>query len=133
MAHFIIPEGIVLMHEFKAGMNYYLSTEVHRTNENKIKELADVIAFNDNHPPAEGYDQWYLIQAEATDGIHNSTYLDHKLKYRAVAREIVDSILNKDKVDAISVPTGQCSWSSCAIPAISGYPHITVNSEIVIL
>ena len=57
-------EGEVLLYEFKAGLNHYLS-ELGPTA--KVQTLADVIAFNDSNHDAElrYFAQELMVQAQA--------------------------------------------------------------------
>jgi hypothetical protein len=120
------------MHEFKAELNDYLRLAV-GNNEvlvggqvKRIKDLADIIKFNERFPSPEGYDQAVLIQSQETDGIKNKTYIAERDKNKLGAQLYANYIFEKYSVDAIMIPTA----NSTSIPAISGYPHITVRRHL---
>lgn len=121
---YILLEDYVLFHEFKYGLNEYLKNSVVRTSTNTtINSLADIIQFNIENPPKEGYNQAKLIAAEATDGILNTTYLANRNKNKLAAQNYFDFMLTKYSLDAILIPSSYWSFA-----AISGYPDITVEN-----
>ncbi|SDS32008.1 amidase [Mucilaginibacter mallensis] len=125
----------VLLYEFKDGLNKYLSTA-----NSKTKSLADVIAFNKNNATKAMpfFKQEILEQAQAKGDLNSKEYI-YSLKKTTRTRQIIDTILKQNKLDAIIGPT---NGFACCIdlvngdydngfgfstpPAMAGYPHITV-------
>jgi amidase len=129
-------EFTVLLYEFKDGLNKYLSSA-----NSKMKSVADVIAFNKaNEAKAMPFfKQEILEQAQAKGGLDSKEYTDALAKTTGITRNAIDSIMKKNKLDAIIAPTngfaicidlvngdydGGFSFSGPA--AMAGYPHITV-------
>lgn len=126
----------VLLYEFKAGLNQYLAT---RTGV-PIRTLADAIAFNDAHADRElpFFGQELFVMAEAKGPLSDDKYRQALEKSRRLAREGIDGVLAKHRLDAIVAPTGSPAWttdlingdhftgSSSTPAAVAGYPAITV-------
>lgn len=117
-----IPEerSSVLYHEFKNGINYYLSTVLGRT---KMKNLADIINFNkENAEKALKYGQKLLEDSEAKSGtLTEEDYIIGRLgDIKSYGEDCLERIMNDEKLDAILF----LEWTSIA--AISGYPSIIV-------
>ncbi|AMR33780.1 amidase [Mucilaginibacter sp. PAMC 26640] len=129
-------ESLVLHYEFKDGLNKYLSTA-----DAKVKNLADVIAFNSaNEDKAMPFfKQETLIKSQAEGDLTSKEYTDALAKSTTVSRNAIDSILTTHQLDAICGPTN--GFASCidllngdydngfsfSTPAaMAGYPHITV-------
>jgi amidase len=126
----------VMHFEFKAGVNNYLATA-----NAKVKTLAEVIAFNkqnqDKAMPT--FKQEILEIAETKNGLDDAAYLKALAKSHNGTKQILDDIMQKNTLDAI---TGVTMGPSCSIDviygdrwgdvfltapaAMSGYPHITV-------
>jgi amidase len=120
----------VLLTELKTGMNAYLATTTAKT-----RTLADVIAF-DKATPRETvlFGQELFEQAEATKGDSEKA----RARNRDYARAAIDKALKDHKLDALITPTTSPSWrvdvvrgdniagESSTLPAIAGYPHLTV-------
>lgn len=129
-------ESEVLKYEFKNGVNAYLSN----TNA-KMKTLADVIKFNKENEDAAmpTFKQELLEQSEAKKGLTDPAYLKALNNSHNGAKKIVDNLLKKNNLDAI---TGLTMGPACSIDviygdkwgevsltapaAMSGYPHISV-------
>jgi amidase len=125
----------VLLYEFKDGLNKYLSTA-----NSKMKSLADVIAFNNKNAAKAMpfYKQEIMDQAQAKGDLNSKEYRD-ALKKTTGARQIIDTLLKQNQLDAIIGPT---NGFACCIDlvngdydngfgfstpaAMAGYPHITV-------
>jgi amidase len=125
----------VLLYEFKDGLNKYLSAA-----NSKMKSLADVISFNNKNAAKAMpfYKQEIMDQAQAKGDLNSKEYLD-ALKKTTGTRQIIDTILQQNKLDAIIGPT---NGFACCIDlvngdydngfgfsspaAMAGYPHITV-------
>ncbi|MGZ8523783.1 MAG: amidase [Chitinophagaceae bacterium] len=128
-------EYIVLLYEFKDGLNKYLATANAR-----VKTLADVIAFNkDNAAKVMPYfKQETLERSEAKAGVGDKEYID-SLKISLSTRKIIDDMMSEYKLDAIaatSIGPANCTdlvngdygtgFYFCPPAAMAGYPHITV-------
>jgi amidase len=126
----------VLLYEFKADLNAYLAT---RTGV-PIGTLADAIAFNDKNSDREMpfFGQELFIQAQAKGPLTDEDYRKALEKDRSLSREGIDSVLAKNRLDAIVAPTGSPVWptdlingdhftgSSSTPAAVAGYPAITL-------
>lgn len=126
----------VMHYEFKAGVNSYLASA-----NAKVKTLADVIDFNkqneDKAMPT--FKQEILETAETKKGLDDTGYTKALAKSHNGSKQILDNIMQKNKLDAI---TGVTMGPSCSIDtiygdrwgdvfltapaAMSGYPHISV-------
>jgi amidase len=136
-------ETTVLLYEFKAGVNAYLSGL--RPNI-KARKLADLIAFNNQHRSQEMpfFEQELFEQAQAKGPLTERGYLDARGRCVRLSRgEGIDAVVQKSKVEAIVAPTagpaplidfilGDPNWPGCTTPAaVAGYPHITVPAGFV--
>jgi amidase len=129
----------VLLYEFKAGINAFLSTVDPSLG---VRTLEDVIRFNeDNRARSMPYfGQEIFLQAAKKGGLDSREYKDALAKNLKASRDDgVDRALAKDRLDAILAPTGGPAWlidlvngdsyggvSSSQPPAVAGYPAITV-------
>ena len=131
-------EIIVLLFELKADLNRYLAE---RGLKDGPRTLADLIKFNDVNRATEmayfGQDQFLAAQEKGP--LTTKSYLDALTKNHTLAREQgIDAITKKFKLDALIAPTRGPAWltdlingdrssGSCTtLPAVAGYPHITV-------
>jgi len=125
----------VLLYEFKDGLDKYLSTA-----NSKTKSLADVIAFNKNNAAKAMpfFKQEILEQAQAKGDLNSKEYTD-AVKKTTGTRQIIDNILQQNKLDAIIGPTNGFACCTDLVngdydngfgfstpAAMAGYPHITV-------
>ncbi|MGZ8554292.1 MAG: amidase [Chitinophagaceae bacterium] len=128
-------EYIVLLYEFKDGLNKYLATANAR-----VKTLADVIAFNNNNEAKvmPYFKQETLERSEAKAGLGSREYID-ALKISLSTRKIIDDMMSEHKLDGIaatSIGPANCTdlvngdygtgFYFCPPAAMAGYPHITV-------
>lgn len=128
-------EYIVLLYEFKDGLNKYLATANAR-----VKTLADVIAFNKNNEikVMPYFKQETLERSEAKTGLESKEYID-SLKISLSTRKIIDNMMREHQLDAIagtSIGPANCTdlvngdygtgFYFCPPAAMAGYPHITV-------
>ncbi|HEX8414895.1 MAG TPA: amidase [Sphingomicrobium sp.] len=128
----------VLMFEFKDGLNTYLRSSPAAI---PVRSLADVIAFNNAHAAQEMplFGQELFLQAEATNGLKDPTYIKARAKSLRVAKSGIDGMLRSYKLDALVGPTMPPSWKIDAVngdqlagsgagdlAAVAGYPHLTV-------
>jgi amidase len=135
-------EHDVLRTELKADLNAYLFTS---TTAVKTRSLAEVIAFNKANAAAEMplFAQESFEEAETTRGVNDAEYLGARAKsVRLAAREGLDVMLAK--ADILVQPTTGPAWlidpiytdqgrgpSASGLPAVSGYPHLTVPMGLV--
>ncbi|ENZ81211.1 MULTISPECIES: amidase [Caulobacter] len=131
-------EGLVLNTELKADMAAYLAS----TDPTKVKTrtLADLIAFNAAEPKEMvWFGQETFEKAEKTKGLSDPDYLKALADSKRLAGpEGIDRILKETGAAAIIAPTTGPAWtidplngdnyggSSTTLPAVAGYPHLTV-------
>ncbi len=133
----------VLLTELKAGLNAYLAAFAANA---PVRTLKDVIAFNENHKKQEMpyFGQDLFEKAEAKGPLTSKEYLDSVSKIQELARaKGIDEVIGKHKLDAVIGPTGGPAWltdlvagdhdsgGSSSLPAVAGYPHITVPAGFV--
>ncbi len=133
----------VLLYEFKADLNAYLSG---LSPEVTTRTLADLIAFNENHAADEMpfFGQEIFIAAQDKGPLTEKAYVDALKKNRRLTRdEGIDAALRKDRLDVIVAPTGGPAWttdlvngdhflgSSSSPAAVAGYPNVTVPAGFV--
>jgi amidase len=104
------------------------------------RSLADVIAFNRAHPRELAlFGQELFEQAEATNGLDDPDYIRARDDGRRLAgMEGIDVLIQDNHLDALIAPSYGPAWRvdvvtgdhgsgrSSALPAIAGYPHLTV-------
>ncbi len=132
----------VLLYEFKADMASYLATRGPGP-----KSMKDLIAFNESHRAVEMpyFEQEIFLMADKKGPLTDEAYKKALQKNHQLSRtEGIDATLKKYNLDAIIAPTGgpMClidlvigdklippfgspRWSP-SMPAVAGYPHITV-------
>jgi amidase len=129
-------EGEALRVEFKAALNAYLASTPPAV---KTRSLADLIAF-DAHEPREMplFGQEVFEQSLNAPPITDQGYLDKRAKARDLSRGVLDKTLADNNVVAlVGASTGPASivdpingsrslGSYSTLPAVSGYPHLTV-------
>jgi amidase len=131
-------EGVVLYTELKVDLNAYLAS----TDPRKVKTrtLEDVIAFNKVTPKElEWFGQETFDKAQATKGYDDPVYIKAAADAKRLAGpEGIDRILKETGAVAIVAPTTGPAWtidplngdhyggSSTTLPAVAGYPHLTV-------
>lgn len=131
-------EIIVLLFELKADLNRYLAERVLKDGP---RTLADVIKFNEANRATEMpyFGQDRFLEAEAKGPLTTKVYQDALTKNHQLAREQgIDAAMKKHKLDALIAPSRIPAWltdlingdrssGSCTtLPAVAGYPHITV-------
>jgi amidase len=128
----------VLLYEFKADLNAYLASLGPGA---PVHSLKDVIAFNeknkDREMPFFGQELFEKAQAKGplTDRAYRKALEDD---VRGARRKGIDAVMEKHRLDALVSPTGAPaslidlvngdygSGGSSTLPAIAGYPHVTV-------
>ena len=127
---------IVSAHEFKAGLDGYLSA---LPPEVKVRSLRDVMLFNQEHPEEEAMSflgQEMFEGAVQTEGLESKSYLEAVKRLKA--HSDLENVLATKNLDAILAPSNGPAWTidfvngdhfeggAAASPAIAGIPHITV-------
>jgi amidase len=119
---FYNDETLVLLFEFKTHVAQYLAGLQHTS----MRTLADLIAFNIAHCPAEMkyFGQEIFEMSEATSGdLTDPEYLAARMRNLAFARGGIDGVLKNNNVQAIVAPT----YSFASSPAaVAGYPDISI-------
>ena len=131
-------ENLVLTTEFKADLNAYLAAR----SGVPVHSLADAIAFNAHHAAEEmpWFNQEQFETAQARGPLTDQAYLEARQRgQRMAGPEGLDAALGKEKLDALLAPTMGAAWltdylngdqfsggSASQLPAIAGYPHLTV-------
>jgi len=131
-------ELIVLLYEFKAGVNAYLSSVAPGAH---VRTLDDVIQFNKRNArenlPYFGQEQ--LERAQAKGELTEAEYLEALDKCRRLAgKEGLDAVMDGQQLDALIAPTTTPAWpvdlvngdqlrgSSAKSAALVGYPLVSV-------
>ncbi|MBP3950160.1 amidase family protein [Bacillus suaedae] len=114
-------KSIVLHHEFKHDLNAYLSK---LSSDVPVRTLAEVIAWNKEHPEAIPYGQSILEAAqEMSDDPNDPAYLaDRQEDLVQSGEKGIDQMFKTFEIDAILFPKNY----GAAAPAKAGYPSITV-------
>jgi amidase len=131
-------EGLVFLCEMAPAMASYLA----RRGDPKFRTLVDLIAFDYLHPEElRWFGQEYFDQsAFQALGLSDYRYETARAKCLGLSRDVIDAAIHKDRLDAIVVGTGGLPWlsdtiggdalspgpNSTSLPAIAGYPHVTV-------
>lgn len=128
----------ILLTELKADLNAYLADAAPAV---QARTLAQVIAFNDAQAGAEMpyFGQELFVRAEATKGLSDPAYLAALAKAQKASRDAIAAILAEANADLYVAPTTGPGWlidpvhgdsyegpSASGLPAIAGYPHLTV-------
>jgi amidase len=126
-----------LLTELKTDLNAYLDATPPAV---RTRSLADVIAFNRAEPrELAPFGQDLFEQAEATHGLDDPAYVKgREAAHRIAGPEGIDRLLRENDVVALIAPTTGPAWtidlvngdhfggSSSRLPAVAGYPHLTV-------
>ncbi len=136
-------EWEVLLYEFKADLNLYLSKT---PPGNKNRTLGELITFNDLNRDREmpWFGQEIFIMAEEKGPLTDKAYLDSLENMKRLAgKEGIDATLQQYRLDAIIAPTEGPAWTtdwingdhyiggSSSPAACAGYPAITVPAGFV--
>ncbi|RZJ01454.1 MAG: amidase [Brevundimonas sp.] len=131
-------ELTVLLTELKVDLNAYLAST--DPTQVQTRTLADVIAFNIAEPREMAlFGQELFLQAEETKGLDDPAYVAARAtSLRAAGVEGVDRMMRDNNVVALIAPTTGPAWTTdivngdhyggaaSTMPAIAGYPHLTV-------
>jgi amidase len=127
----------VLLYEFKADLNTYLS----QLAPGGPRTLEELIAWNTAHQEQElrYFGQEVFVQSQAKGPLTEKAYLDALAKDHQMARiDGIDATMQKYQLDAIVAPTNGPpspldfvngeggSVSSSTVAAVAGYPSVTV-------
>jgi len=128
----------VLLFDFKHDINQYLSGLPNGLSSLTLEKL---IAFNQAHAGVEMpyFRQEIFIKAQAKEDLSDPEYTKAlALVHLATRQDGIDHLLQAHKLDLLVAPTLSPAWSidlvngdhflggTSSLPAISGYPHITV-------
>jgi len=132
-------ESQVLHTELKADLNSYLATTPRAVT---VRTLDAVIAFDEANKSVEMpfFGQETFVEASGRGGLTDPEYLGARAKsLRLAGREGIDAMLKKANATILVEPTYGMAWlsdtvsgdhfdgpSASELPAISGYPHLTV-------
>ncbi len=133
----------VLLYEFKAGLNKYLGA---LGSNARVHALKDVIAFNDAERAREMpfFGQEILVMAEKKGPLTTAAYRAALARNNRLSREMgIDAVIERHRLDALVAPTDappslidlvngdHGSGGSSTLPAVAGYPHVTVPAGFV--
>jgi amidase len=136
-------ELTVLLYEFKAGLDAYLGALPEHA---PVRSLADVIAFNDRNAAREMpyFGQELFAKAQAKGPLARKEYVNALASCRLLSRRRgIDGTMTGHRLDAIVGPTSRPAWvtdlvngdhadgGTSSLPAVAGYPHITVPAGFV--
>lgn len=137
-------EHIVLMTELKADLTAWLATTAAAVT---TRSLADLIAFDDTQAAQEMpyFAQESFVVAQAFPGLDDAAYLEALATSRRLAGpEGIDAMLQAAQATLLVAPTYGPAWlidpiygdsfqgpSAAQLPAVSGYPHLTVPMGLV--
>ena len=126
------------MYELKHDLNLYLaSTDPAQV---KTRTLAEVIAFNERTPRELAlFGQELFLLAQSKGGLDDPAYVEARAtSLRLAGAEGIDKLMREHDVVALIAPTTGPAWttdvvngdhyagSASQMPAIAGYPHLTV-------
>ena len=136
-------ETEVLLYEFKADLNAYLSALGPAA---PVHSLAELIAFNEANAADEMpyFQQERFLSAEEMGPLSEPAYRDAlETSKRLAGAEGIDAVMDAHQLDAVVAPTGGPAWvtdlvngdhfggGSSAFAAVAGYPNITVPAGFV--
>ena len=136
-------EQLVLHTELKADLDAYLATTPAAVT---TRTLDAVIAFNDANARQEMpyFAQETFLAAAKTKGLADPAYLAAREKSRTAAAGAIDAMLKDANASVLVSPSYGAAWfadpvhgdrstgaSASQLPAVSGYPHLTVPMGLV--
>jgi len=126
----------VLQFELKHDLNAYLAG---LPTEQKVKTLADVIAFNTATPRETAlFGQDIFETAQGMGDLTDPVYTKARDDLRTLSRDTLDKLFKENQLDALIRSTDDASFridvvkgdndtsNSSFLPATAGYPHLTV-------
>jgi amidase len=135
-------ELTILLAELKTDLDAYLATTPQTVT---TRTLEQVIAFNTATPAEMAlFGQDLFERAQATQGVSDPAYVTAHARAARTAAQMIDGLMANNRVDALVAPTLGPAWTtdivngdhfvgggSTSLPAISGYPHVTVPMGLV--
>jgi amidase len=133
----------VLLFEFKADLNTYLASLGPSAG---VKSLKEAIAFNEANKDREMpyFGQELFLQAESKGPLTSAAYMNALRRNKQATRDRgIDAVMTKHRLDALVAPTSGPPWltdlvvgdygtsGASSIPAVAGYPHVTVPAGFV--
>ena len=133
-----IEEFMVMLYEFKAGINSYLEG---LGTAAPVSSLKEIIEFNEQNREKEMpyFGQDILIKAEEKGPLSSAEYQDAvKENLRLSQKEGIDAVMEEHGLDAIMAPSGgppsltdlvngdHYVGGSSGLAAVAGYPNINV-------
>ena len=114
----------VLFYEFRRDLNAYLRGVDQSRLETPIRNLRDLVRYNEARPETMlRYGQTLMLAALAAGGTRAETYrYTRKLDLRLSRTEGIDATLEKHRLHALVTP----SFWGCIISAKAGYPSLIV-------
>jgi amidase len=126
----------VLVTELKVTLDRYLAG---RGPDAHVHSIAEAIAFNKAHADKELalFGQEYFEQAETRTGLTDKAYVAARATCAQVA-QLIDKVMADHKLDGFVAATNSPGWlidpvngdgggfSASTLPAVAGYPHVTV-------
>ncbi|TMK21406.1 MAG: amidase [Actinobacteria bacterium] len=107
--------------EFKFGVNHYLANDAGPGL--PVKNLTDIVIYNQQHPQQMKYGQRFIIASDATPGIYGEpTALASRTVTIESSRYAIDSVLSAHQLDAYLTPGAFYA----NIGAAAGYPTVIV-------
>jgi amidase len=140
---FLGTETTILLYEFKAGINAYLSQV---GADVQVHSLADLIRFNDDNAADEMpyFGQEFFLMAEEMGSLEDAGYLEAlDMNRRRARQDGIDAVMNRYQLDALIMPTTNPPWRRDPIvgdniqgmgstpAAQAGYPLVTVPAGFV--
>ena len=125
----------VMLAEFKAGLDAYLAST---PSEVRVRSLAELIAFNRGEPRELSLFGQELFEAAEKTSLSDPAYLRARNASRRKARRVLAAAFSEHKLECLVTVTGGPSWridlvrgdnhsgESSGLPAVAGYPHLTV-------
>jgi amidase len=128
--------GDALRAEFKAALNAYLASTPPAV---RTRTLDDLIAFNAREPRETAvFGQEIFEQSAKAPPLTDAAYLKKRNDARQLARDTLDRLMREANVEVLVSPSGgppavtdpvtggRFFGSPSTLPAVSGYPHLTV-------
>jgi len=128
-------ELLELETELKVDLDSYLAATPPSVT---TRSLAEIIAFDDANAREHAlFGQDIFVAAVKTGGLRDAAYLQARALLAKLARGL-DKMLQDNRLDALAMPTDEPSWridlvkgdndssNTSFLPAIAGYPHLTV-------
>ena len=132
------PELEVFLYEFKADLEAYLGS---LGPSQPCRTLADLIAFNNEHPDVEmpHFGQELFEKAAEKGPLTDPAYLEALATCRRLSRdEGIDAVMDEHRLDALVAPSNAPAWrtdyangdhyvgGNSTPAAVAGYPSVTV-------